>query len=358
MSKDSLVSRMIKSSTVKLTNTMEKTDLYKGKRVISTNIPAINIALSGEIDGGFKGGVGIIGGPSRHFKSGILLVLVSAFMKKYEDGVVVFYDSEHGMNQEMFDSYGVDTSRLIHTPVMNLEEFRTDIMNQLQNVERGENVMFIVDSTSNLPSLKETEDSIDGKNVADFSKAKVLKSIFRLITPILSVKDIPFVAVSHTYDTMEMFSKQVLSGGKGQLYASDWCILLGRQQEKEGTELTGYNFIMNIEKSRMVKEKSKVPLEVRFDGGISKWSGLLDIALNVGCVIKPSNGWYSRVDDDGVVEEKKWRLKDSNSAEFWKPMLSSKIFQNKVKEAYKLSSTKQMISYDDEEFDEVDSEEE
>ena len=129
-------------------------------------------------------------------------------------------------------------------------------MNQLQNVERGDNVMFIVDSTSNLPSIKETEDSIEGKNVADFSKAKVLKSIFRLITPILSVKDIPFVAVSHTYDTMEIYSKQVLSGGKGQMYASDWCILLGRQQEKEGTEITGYNFIMNIEKSRMVKELS------------------------------------------------------------------------------------------------------
>jgi hypothetical protein len=38
----------------------------------------------------------------------------------------------------------------------------------------------------------------------------------------------------------------------------DNIFILGHQQEKDGTEIVGYNFIINVEKSRYVKEKSKI----------------------------------------------------------------------------------------------------
>ena len=106
------------------------------------------------------------------------------------------------------------------------------------------------------------------------------------------------IVVNHTYKEIGMFPKDIVGGGTGSYYSADNIFILGRQQEKEGTEITGYNFIINVEKSRYVKEKSKIPVSVSFDGGISKWSGLLDIALDSGHVIKPSNGWYSRVDTE------------------------------------------------------------
>jgi len=143
------------------------------------------------------------------------------------------------------------------------------------------------------------------------------------------------IVVNHTYMEIGMFPKAIVGGGTGSYYSADNIFILGRQQEKEGTEITGYNFIINVEKSRYVKEKSKIPVSVSFDGGISKWSGLLDIALESKHVVKPSNGWYSKVNSEtGEVEEKKYREKDTNTSEFWTSILADQTFQEYVSNKY------------------------
>jgi hypothetical protein len=124
--------------------------------------------------------------------------------------------------------------------------------------------------------------------------------------------------------------------------------------EKEGTEVVGYNFIINVEKSRYVKEKSKIPVSVSFDGGISRWSGLLDIALDGGFVVKPSNGWYSKVDEDGVIEDKKYRIKETDTPAFWLPILKSKKFQKFVSDKYQIASGEIMQGGNDNIFDEIE----
>ena len=114
----------------------------------------------------------------------------------------------------------------------------------------------------------------------------------------------------------------------------------------------GYNFIINVEKSRYVREKSKIPVTVMFDGGISKWSGLLEMALESGHVVKPSNGWYSRVDvTTGVIEDKKWRIKDTDSKEFWIQVLTDKTFQDWVVKNYQVSAGSIMQNMDDDEIE-------
>jgi hypothetical protein len=166
------------------------------------------------------------------------------------------------------------------------------------------------------------------------SRAKQIKSLFRMVTPHLTMKDIPMIVVNHTYKEIGMFPKDIVGGGTGSYYSADNIFIIGRQQEKEGQEIVGYNFIINVEKSRYVKEKSKIPISVSFDGGISKWSGLLDIALESGHVTKPSNGWYSRRDADGVYEDKKFRLKDTDTKDFWLPVLKQKSFREFIENKY------------------------
>jgi hypothetical protein len=201
-------------------------------------------------------------------------------------------------------------------------------------------LIVVIDSIGNLASKKEVEDALDGKSVADMSRAKQIKSLFRMITPHLSLKDIPMIVVNHTYKTMELYSKDVVGGGTGSYYSADNIFILGRQQEKEGTEIVGYNFIINVEKSRYVKEKSKIPVSVSFNGGISKWSGLLDIALESGHVIKPSNGWYSKVNKEtGEVEDKKYRIKDTDTKDFWDSIITAESFRLFVEQKYKVSNT-------------------
>ena len=171
-----------------------------------------------------------------------------------------------------------------------------------KDLERGDKVIFVIDSIGNTASLKELQDALDEKSVADMQRAKVIKSLFRMVTPSLVNKDIPCIAVCHTYETMEMFSKAVISGGTGLIYSANQAFIIGKSQEKDKDELVGWNFTLNVEKSRFVKEKSKMKFRVLYNSGIQKYSGLLDIAIEGKMVVKPSNGWYSRVDEDGVIE--------------------------------------------------------
>jgi hypothetical protein len=210
-------------------------------------------------------------------------------------------------------------------------------MKQVNELERKDRVMIVVDSVGNLASKKEVDDALDGKSVADMTRAKQMKSLFRMITPHLTIKDIPMVVVNHTYMEIGMFPKAIVSGGTGIYYSADNIFIIGRQQEKTGTEVVGYNFIINVEKSRYVREKSKIPIEVTFEGGISKWSGLLDMALESGHVVKPNNGWYQR-----VGEEKKYRLNDTYNKEFWMPVLTDPTFGEWIEGRYRMAGGQMM----------------
>jgi RecA/RadA recombinase len=341
-----ILDKIKKNSTIKDSAILANSKFFTKKDMIPTSIPVINVALSGRLDGGLTPGLTMWAGPSKHFKTAFSLLMAKSYLDKYEDAALLFYDSEFGTPQSYFDAFGIDTDRVLHTPITDVEQLKFDIMQQLQNLDRGDRLMIVVDSIGNLASKKEVEDALDGKSVADMSRAKQMKSLFRMVTPHLTLKDIPMVVVNHTYKEIGLYPKDIVGGGTGSYYSADNIFIIGRQQEKEGTEIVGYNFIINVEKSRYVKEKSKIPVAVSFDGGISKWSGLLDLALESGHVVKPSNGWYSKVDEDGVVEDKKYRLKDTETKDFWMSILTNKKFYDFVKNKYSVGNVS-MIQSDD-----------
>jgi RecA/RadA recombinase len=337
----SILDKIKKNSTIKDTAILAESKFFTKKDMIPTSIPVINVALSGRLDGGLTPGLTMWAGPSKHFKTAFSLLMAKSYLEKYEDAALLFYDSEFGTPQSYFDSFGIDTDRVVHTPITDIEQLKFDIMAQLQNIERGERVMIVIDSIGNLASKKEVEDALEGKSAADMTRAKQLKSLFRMVTPHLTLKDIPMVVVNHTYKEIGMFPKDIVGGGTGSYYSADNIFILGRQQEKDGTEITGYNFIINVEKSRYVKEKSKIPVSVSFDGGISKWSGLLDLALESGHVVKPKNGWYAKAGED-----KNYREKDTENKDFWMPILMDKTFYEFVKNKYSIGVGEMIKSED------------
>ena len=347
----SILDKIKKNSSIKESAILSKSKFFTEKDMIPTAIPIINVALSGKLDGGLTPGLTMWAGPSKHFKTAFSLLMAKSYLDKYPDAALLFYDSEFGTPQSYFDSFGIDTNRVLHTPLTDIEQLKFDVMQQLTQLERKDKLIIIIDSIGNLASKKEVDDALEGKSVADMSRAKQVKSLFRMVTPHLTMKDIPMIVVNHTYKEIGMFPKDIVGGGTGSYYSADNIFILGRQQEKEGTEVVGYNFIINVEKSRYVKEKSKIPVTVSFDGGISKWSGLLDIALDSGHVVKPSNGWYSRTDEDGVIEEKKYRIKETDTKEFWIPILKKKSFQDHIEHKYRIASGNIMQGDIDEAFD-------
>ena len=242
---------------------------------------------------------------------------------------------------------GVDPARCIHTPIEHVEQLKFDITKQLEEIEKGDKVIIVIDSVGNLASKKELEDALDGKSVADMSRAKALKSLFRICTPYLTTRDIPLVAVNHTYKEIGMFPKDVMGGGTGIYYSANQILFMGRQQEKEGTEIAGYHFMMGVEKSRFVREKTRLPLSVTWEGGINKWSGLLDIGLELGWITKPSVGWFEGTNPKtGEVITDKKRKADTSHSEFWIPMFKAG-FADAIKDRYAIgTSTKAVVEED------------
>lgn len=336
MNKSDILERIKSAGSIK-SFTVKDSPFFNRNDFVPTDIPAMNIALSGKINGGLSSGLTFIAGPSRHFKSLMGLILVKTYLNNKKDSICLFYDSEYGITPEYLSSMGIDTSRMIHIPVEHIEQLKFDFVKRLENITENDNVIVFVDSVGNLASKKEVEDAINEKSVADMTRAKALKGLFRIVTPQLTCKNIPCIVINHTYMEQALYPKAIMSGGTGPMYSANTVFIIGRQQEKEGTEVAGYNFIINVEKSRYVREKSKIPITVTFGEGLSRWSGLLDIGLDSGHVVKPSNGWYSRV-INGVKEEKKYRAKDANTKDFWMDILKDITFQEWVVNRYQISS--------------------
>jgi RecA/RadA recombinase len=195
----SILEKIKKNTTIKDSAILAQSKFFTRKDMVPTSIPIINVALSGRMDGGLTPGLTMWAGPSKHFKTAFSLLMARSYLDKYPDAALLFYDSEFGTPQSYFDSFGIDTNRVLHTPITDLEQLKFDIMQQMDNIDRGDRVMIVIDSIGNLASKKEVQDALDGKSVADMSRAKQIKSLFRMVTPHLTIKDIPLVVVNHTY---------------------------------------------------------------------------------------------------------------------------------------------------------------
>ena len=340
--------KLKKNSKISQTDILSDSKFFTEQDMVQTDVPMVNVALSGSVSGGITPGMTVLAGPSKHLKTSFALLMASSFLKEKKDGVILFYDSEFGSPQSYFKEFDVDTERVLHTPVANVEELKFDLVNQLEQLTREDNVMIVIDSIGNLASKKELEDALNEKSVADMSRAKALKGLFRMVTPYLTMKNIPLVAVNHTYKEIGLFPKDVVGGGTGIYYSADNIWIIGRQQDKQGTEIKGYHFVINVDKSRYVKEKSKIPISVSWEGGVQRFSGLLDVALAGGYVVKPSNGWYSVAGD-----EKKVRQADTLQKEFWTPIFENTDFTDFIKKQYSIGHEEQ-VSMDEIVEDAVD----
>ena len=320
---------------------LQKNEFIKGhllsdseaeKPVLTTDIPMINVALSGSFDGGMYPGVFQIAGPSKHFKSGFAVLLAGYYLRQHEDAALLFYDSEGGIPRQYFRNFGVDEDRVWHVRIKNIEELKFDLMKKLEALDKNDKVMIIIDSVGNLASKKEVEDAINEKSVADMTRAKALKSLFRIVTPYTHELELPLVVINHTYKEIGLYPKDIVSGGTGSYYSSDTIWVVGRQQEKDNQEIKGYHFIIRIEKSRHVREGVKVPITVSFENGINLYSGLFDVALEGGFITNPKKGWYQLPGD-----EKSYRAKELVYNEmFWEKLLKSDEFNKYITSKYRM----------------------
>jgi hypothetical protein len=210
----SLLERMMKTGSTKSSAILSKSKFFSAKETVPTELPILNIAFSGSLDGGLVPGLTVLAGDSKTFKTMTSLYCMKAYLDKYQDGIALLYDSEFGITPEYIASFDIDTDRVLHIPIKDVEELKFDIVQKLKEIGDKERVFIMIDSIGNLASKKEVEDAENEKSVADMSRAKSLKSLFRIVTPYLTTKSIPCIAINHIYKEMgSMYPKNIISGG-------------------------------------------------------------------------------------------------------------------------------------------------
>jgi RecA/RadA recombinase len=310
----SLMEKLLAVGSVKQSEILSDSSYFAVRDSIKTELPILNIAFSGNLDGGLVPGLTIFAGESKSFKTMLGLYCLKAYFDKYEDAVCLFYDSEFSVTPKYINNFGIDSSRVIHIPIEHVEQLKFDIVKRLEQIKRGDKVFIFVDSLGNLASKKEIDDATDEKSVADMTRAKSIRSLLRIITPHLAMKDLPCIMVNHIYKTMEMYSRNVIPGGTAVMYSANQIFIITKSQEKDkDNNLLGFTFTINIEKSRFIKEKSKLPFEVSFEKGVYKWSGLLELAVEAGVISKSgvkASTKYSLVNSDGEISLESYKEKN------------------------------------------------
>ncbi|HQJ56725.1 MAG TPA: recombinase RecA [Caldisericia bacterium] len=351
-----LMERLLKNSTLKHAARLDESEILNEIPAVPTRIPMLNLALNGRIDGGIERGLTMLAGPSKSFKTSFSLEMISAYLKAKPNAVCLFFDGEFGAKKSYFEQFDVPTHKILHLPFENIEELKFEMANQLTNVELGEDVICFVDSIGNAASKKEVEDSIDQKSVADLSRAKSLASLFRIITPKLYLKRIPCIIVNHTMKTMDFYPVDLPKGGNGGIYSSNTIWLIGKNKLKEKEEHTGYKFLIKMYKSRDIKDNAMFPITVRFEGGIAKWSGLDELALQLGIIEKCKEGRSSAYQYQSIsgeifkVLEKDVDVDDA----FWERIFKETDFQYRVECLYQFGKhSEDKVHFDSSEVDEI-----
>lgn len=343
-----LMDRLIKSSKIEGAERLMDSSILNEKPPSPTRVKLINVALSGKIDGGIFSGLTLITGKSRNYKSSYGLIMVKGFLDADPDAICLYYNNEFGIKKPYFENAGIDMNRIVHLPFENLEKLKFDLVSKLEELTIDDKVIIFCDSISASASLKEIQDSLEEKTSADFTRAKTIKSLMRMITPYLYMKEIPFVGIAHTYDEIGNSygaPKQIVGGGTGMYYNPDTIWIVGKSQVKEGDEKVGSTFTINIEKSRYVKEGSKIPIVVRWDSGIANYSGFADLAKEFGIVTEGRRGrsftlQYTKL--DGTVIDTLIKRNDEDEV-FWETILKETDLAYRIEEHYKLPTPKPIV---------------
>lgn len=252
---------------------------------IDTGSYIFNAMLSGSLYGGLpQNKITALAGESATGKTFFLMGMCKHFLDANPDGGVVYFESESAITKKMVTDRGIDASRMVILPVSTVQEFRTQAIKVLdrymqQDVDIRRPMFMCLDSLGMLSTTKEVEDSTEGKETRDMTRAQVLKAAFRILTLKLGKAKVPMVVTNHTYDVVGSYiPMKEMGGGSGLKYAASSIVYLGKKKEKDGTQVVGNIIKAKNQKSRLTKENSDCEVRLTYNKGLDKYYGLLQLA--------------------------------------------------------------------------------
>lgn len=272
-------------------DTLDKSTVSKIDHYISTGNYSLNACLTGSLFGGYPNNrtVALVG-PSG---TGKTFLILNGIKQAQELGYsIIFYDSENAVDLDLVQKFGIDASKFRYEPCNTVQEFRTSVtaitdtlMEQKKKGATLPKIMIVLDSAGNLATQKEIDDAKSGSDKADMTRAKLLKSTFRILMTRMGICKIPFIFSNHSYQTQDLFSKTVQGGGSGPEYAASIILFLAKAKLKEGTEQTGIIVTAKPNKNRFA-QPIPIKFHISFTKGMNPFIGLEDYISWDNCGIE------------------------------------------------------------------------
>jgi len=256
---------------------------------IDTGSYMFNALLSGSVNGGLPSNkITAIAGESATGKTFFVLGMVKEFLQNNKNAGVIYFESESALTKKLIEDRGIDSGRMVIMPVTTVQEFRHQALTVLekyneQDEDKRQPLLLVLDSLGMLSTTKEVEDTAEGKETRDMTRAQILKAAFRVLTLKLGRTKVPMIITNHTYDVVGAYMPmKEMGGGSGLKYAASTIVYLSKKKEKEGTDVVGNIIHCKTQKSRLSKENMMVDVRLRYDTGLDKHYGLVDLAVKHG----------------------------------------------------------------------------
>ena len=247
---------------------------------ISTGNYMLNACMTGSIFKGIPANrATCLSGDSSTGKSFLLLNMCREAIKR--GYYVLYYDSEFTIDDEQMKSFGIDTAKVRYEPIETVQEFKSSVVSILDAMiaekERGNEVpkFFVaLDSLGNLATQKEIDDAKTQSDKADMTRAKLIRSTFRMCLTKLGKLDSAFVFTNHVYQSQDMFGGTIQSGGKGLVYGASVILNLSKGKLKEeGNIQTGVRVFAVPQKNRFCVP-TPIEFNISYIKGMNPYVGL------------------------------------------------------------------------------------
>ena len=258
---------------------------------IDTGSYILNAAFSGSIFGGIPNNkITALAGETSTGKTFFALGVIKHFLDSDPEAGVVFYDTEAAVTKKIMTDRGIDASRVMVVEPTTIQEFRKHALDILDAVGKDHPpLVFVLDSLGQLSTTKEIEDTAEGKETRDMTKAQIIKATFRVLSLKLAKTKIPLLITNHVYDVIgSYFPMKEMSGGSSFKYSASQIVFLSKKKEKDGTDVIGNIIKCRMVKSRFTKENKEVQVRLTYDKGLDKYYGLLELAEAAGLIKKVS----------------------------------------------------------------------
>lgn len=282
-----------------LDNAMSNVDSFE-----DTGCYVLNALVSGYLRGGFpEARMSLLAAESSTGKTYIALQTAALAQKAGKQ--IVIFDSEFAIDHEFATNLGLDTSKIIYFPVKTIEQCKNAVYKFLSNVfDLGLMGQFfiIIDSLGAMISemdYKRMEKNSSSKDMGSYSQS--MKALIKACNNLAGQTQTTIICTNHIYDDPSaMFTQLVKSmpGGKIVRYLPTTIVQLSANNVKakdsdrkiDEEAVGGSHGEVGIEvrglgvKNRICKPFNQAYMYISFENGLSRYYGLMDLALELGAL--------------------------------------------------------------------------